>query len=154
VTIEGVISNTPLLTSAELTAIGYDAANPQIAASAHDYLDGLADSDELIEISTELRTYQNMALQSLNMPRNVKVGDAFEFTASFKEIRVVQNETVIVTTRLPNGQAQQNKGDQATTTAPAQQTSQSILYRGGTATGVLQKAKGAIQTLTGQIPGI
>jgi hypothetical protein len=67
----------------------------------------------LVSVTTTLRTYGNMALQSLEVPRSAKIGDSVQFTASFKEVQIVQNQTVQIA-RAPDKQANKNIGKTGT----------------------------------------
>jgi hypothetical protein len=46
-----------------------------------------------IKVITRDRTYESMAMMSLTVPKTAKTGDALEFTATFKEVRIVENRT-------------------------------------------------------------
>ena len=110
--IEGVVSNTPvnraqnaravksqgklLQTTSDVDAIQ---GHPGVAESAYDQLRALKDSGQLITVVTKLRTYRNMVLRSLSIPRSAKIGDMLQFTAQFIQVNLVENGTVILPTR-------------------------------------------------------
>jgi hypothetical protein len=124
--IEGIISNTPIAKQEQLPD-NYGAR----VQKAFEYLEKLRDSGDLIVITTGLKLYQDMALVDAQIPRDVKTGDVLQFTASFKQIRVVSNRTVsVVTTRAPNGQPLNKKGPQPTKEADESLKLKSILARG------------------------
>ncbi len=63
-------------------------------------------------ISNDTDSYQNMVLETLEIPRDGQTGAAVKFTATFKEVRFVASRTVAVQkSRKP---ARQSKGKQAT----------------------------------------
>lgn len=76
-TIEGVVTNTPL-------APRVRALDPEIAYAK---LREIKDKTKLVSIITPLRTYDNMLMTSLSVPRDRRTGDALRFTASFREVR-------------------------------------------------------------------
>jgi hypothetical protein len=65
------------------------------ASTAYDKFNEFADTPDLLTVTTELKEYTGMVLTNLTIPRNVKVGDSFEFTASFKNIRADIPQTVL-----------------------------------------------------------
>ena len=154
VTIEGFVSNTPVEPGFPVTTYvagtqgfsnqnftDYDGESPQLAKTAHEYLDALTYGPQLATVVTPLKTYSDMALIDLDMPKSVATGDVFQFTAVFKRIFTVTNATVTVLTRAPNGQTNKNTGKQATTQATAAQKSGSFLFRTGQSTGFTNAMK-------------
>lgn len=104
-TITGVISETPLPTSDVSTELrtsegrqyqGRGQAAAGRVASAYQELLELKASETLLTVVTALRTYENMCLTSLEVPRDAKTGRALRFTAKLTQVRVVQNKTVQV----------------------------------------------------------
>jgi hypothetical protein len=136
VTIKGMVTNYPLGTVAPQntnvstpsgSSFAYMSASqwvPGTAENAYYTLLDLAGSATLITITTALRTYQNMALVSLDVPRTAAIGASLQFTAVFKEIQIVQNQTVQVA-RAPKQQPNQNTNKQV-----AQPKNQSIAASG------------------------
>lgn len=89
------------------------------AEAAYAALLALKGSPNLITVITELRTYENMALISLDVPRDAMIGESLQFTATFKEIQIVQNATVSIA-RSPINQPNVNTNKQGT--QPANQS--------------------------------
>ena len=129
VTIEGVVSNTPLSTlqarqaqTAEGTSILSTAGQPAVrgkpgwAESAFATLEALWTVPKLITIVTGLKTYDNMLLTSLKVPRDDKTGDVLKFTAKFKQVRLVKNATSVVATKKSGAKGKKNAGAVASTT--------------------------------------
>jgi hypothetical protein len=110
ITLEGIISNTPINrgqsrrvassfgesfeTTADQDAI---AGQPGYAEQAYLALKDLRDTSKLVSVITPLRTYESMLLQTVTIPRNVKTGDALRFTAVLKQVRLVKNKTTTQT---------------------------------------------------------
>lgn len=124
-TIEGIVSNTPIV------QVGDSGQQFPLYASgrrddAYSQLKSFKDNGTLLTIVTKLHTYLNMVLTSLEVPRSAQTADALHFTAGFKEIRIVQNQTVVLQTATPQGKASVNKGKLAATeiTPPARTDSQ------------------------------
>lgn len=127
ITIEGVISNTPLShlqTRRAVTSEGF-AWTTSAAASAVRGVPGNAEAAEvtlrnlrgkLVTVVTALRTYDNMALVSLKIPRDQTTGDILKFEAKFKQIRIVTNAVTVVATKVAKAKPQVKKGSQPTTT--------------------------------------
>lgn len=94
ITLEGLFSNTPIDANEARARGNTDAGASGYAQEQHKKLEGLADSHNAVTILTELKTYKNMVLTSLSIPRDSKTGDAVRFTATFEEIRFVKSEVV------------------------------------------------------------
>jgi hypothetical protein len=78
------------------------------------------------------RLYPSMVLQSLGFHRDPKLGDKLRFTATFKEIRVVQSQVVAApTTTIPRAQGTTNRGKQPTKPASEADAAKSgsVLYQ-------------------------
>lgn len=105
VRIEGIISNTPIGNIAQArqsAGMGGSGKGPTPPTDdAYDTLLDIRDKREPVTITTSLRTYENMALQSLSVPRATGRGDELRFNATFKQVVIVQNKrTTRVATRV------------------------------------------------------
>lgn len=122
VTIEGVVTNTPLGNTqpAFVSVAGNQNTPPfsflrtsiyvmNLAENAYYALLDLAGADNLITVVTALRVYENMAMESLDVPRDAKIGQSVKFTATFKEVQIVLNQTVTVA-RAETQQGNKNLG--------------------------------------------
>lgn len=81
-------------------------------------------------VVTSLRTYQDMGMESLSINRSADIGDAFEGTMELRQVRIVNSETVEITTPLETrGEKKRKRGNQPTTEPDEAQTEkdQSIL---------------------------
>lgn len=120
-TVEGIVSDTPinLLTSAPGNIGGLvgnlttgtkrgviTGATSKIGSSliskgvgkpskdAMDLFDYIYEQKIPIEIITGLKTYSNMIMESLSIPRRVQNVNSLDFTASFRELSIVESEVV------------------------------------------------------------
>jgi hypothetical protein len=112
-TIEGIVSDTPLAALAqrrnELVVIGGETfAKPSEEAFAR--LLEINATREPITIETSLRSYTDMVLEHFSAPRNAGTGDALRFTATFKQIRLVTNERTTILVATPRGSKPVNRG--------------------------------------------
>jgi hypothetical protein len=153
-TIEGVISNTPLSHDQQqrtvnafgtnIVTTGTDAPRGQVgfAEEADRKLLDLKRNARLITIVTQLRTYENMILTSYVVPRDGKTGDVLRFNATFKQIRVVENRsTKIVVSSEPKAQPPVEKGKQVAKTSTEADKNQSWIYDGTDSLGVTGKVQ-------------
>lgn len=118
-TIEGVITNTPLqsnaATQAQIPGGVLSQPAPEAAElvgiigsfitenvgpiikhlrsdQAYQYLRNIWLARNGVTVRTSLGVFENMALVDLDIPRTPETGDAIRFTASFQQIEVVNNE--------------------------------------------------------------
>lgn len=85
VTIEGFITDAPLLSGAQLA--------PR-AQNAFIELERMWQARELLEVVTQYRRYSSMAIQKLDVPKNPNTGQALRFTVDFVEVQKANSETV------------------------------------------------------------
>ena len=138
VTIEGLVSNTPITATQNTRAVSSQGQQLQTttqqeqpagkvgyAESAYRALLDIKDSGKIITIVTKLRTYTSMAMVSLDVPRNAQVGDVVRFTAVFKAIRTVQNQSFYTPVKTVIAQKKAKLGTKGTTviTPPAKDVS-------------------------------
>lgn len=98
---------TTLLTAPK-TSIGY-------AETAWKKLEGYRQTAKPIRVVTRDRTYESMAMLSLTVPKTAKTGDALEFSATFKEVRIVENRTTRrVVAKAPKSHKKTDTGKQPT----------------------------------------
>lgn len=109
VTIEGLVTNTPVGRAAQTRAVEFTGGSFQSATSedspfgvpgyaeeAFAKLEDLFDSEELITVVTSLKTYENMAITKLTVPRDRSTGDALRFTVALKEVVIVENRVTFL----------------------------------------------------------
>jgi hypothetical protein len=145
VTLEGLVSNTPVnrgATRRVLTANGVDfASNAEtdapagaagFAEAAYGKLREIKDARQLVTVATELRTYKNMVMTSLSVPRNARVGDALQFTAVFKEVRlaeVLHREVSVAAPAAKKAVDKSKLGASATPKASAADVNNSVIKK-------------------------
>lgn len=133
VTIEGIVSDTPIggiadrrgdrLADVGVITVSASAAGPgPLQFKPSDdmlaWFDAMRERREPVEIRTSLRTYENMMLRSLSIPRSATNGDALRFTATFVQIIIVENERTLVRVSVPRASNKTNKGNQTSPEVP------------------------------------
>lgn len=151
-TLTGLVSNTPISAdqkkrTVEVSGIKLEttALKDQIqgvagyAENAETVLRNLKDTGKVITVYTHIRTYQNMILASLSIPRDGRTGDALQFTATFRQIRIVKNKTTKkVVAKEPKAQPKANAGKQTPKDA-GDTKKKSIAYKTAEKLGLLSK---------------
>ncbi len=120
--ITGIISNTP----AQLFSLGDVDPRKKADVVAWDTLEELCKTQELVEVQTSLRLYQNMAVVDVQAPRDAMHQNALEFTVTLKEVIIVDaiNAPLVQKSKLPAGQkATNSKGTVAPKEVDAQKQS-------------------------------
>lgn len=130
--IEGVISNTPIpkpddqLTTRQTGSISFSSRGEMdvsLVTNAWDALRKIKDGDELVQVITSLRIYDNMAITSLSAPRDARTGQVLRFTAQLKQIKIVNSQTVAVSDTKKNV----SLGKKAATPTPAAEANKTTL---------------------------
>lgn len=103
VTLEGVVSDTPVQ---DFVRASRTAALP--SREALDRLLAIRNARQPVEIVTSIRTYTDMMLESLTVPRDAATGDALAFTARFRQIRIVTTQRAVVD--IPRAKGKTNRG--------------------------------------------
>lgn len=140
--IEGVVSNSPVPgandpaeqhTSGRMTFTSKGKFTAERASTAYQDLLKLSDNGTKFDVVTAIRSYENMMLENLVVPRDAKIGQSLKFSATLKQVTSVTNKEVTID---PVGQGNKNLGKKATTTAPAAEKNASTLKQlADTATG-------------------
>lgn len=87
VAMECIVSNTPLEEADQFRADGSVPAD-----DAYAMLKSIRRDRRLVQIATSLDHFDNMGLESLTIPRAAGRGDELRFTATFKQVQIVQNK--------------------------------------------------------------
>jgi hypothetical protein len=112
--IEGLVTNTPMpeagapqfpVTVGDVTFLSKSKFDAARAGTAYADLLALKENATLITVVTGLRTYDNMVIESLDVPRDARTGQTLRFSCSLKQIRtaVVQTAKIIPTTKISKG---------------------------------------------------
>jgi hypothetical protein len=107
--IEGFITNTSISLFRNLNNL---IAPDSRVNSVFDSLLFLFEEKLLVQVVTNLKVYENMAIENLSIPKDADSGDAFNFTMDLKQIIKVSK----VTTQIPKSKV----GGSAATKAQAQ----------------------------------
>lgn len=149
--IEGFISNTPIPFGGEAavhTGTYTDASGRVFewqsksngyadrAAIAYSALRDLKDLGAIITVVTALRTYEDMIITALSVPRDASTGNGLRFSATLKQIRVVNAQTVAPTAGEDKTKKKKVLDKKATETAPT--PPKSALDQLGEAAGVFR----------------
>lgn len=106
VEIEGLVTNTPLgpiATTRETQGATLNLTSTSPADMMYEFFMRLRDDRKTFPIQTSLRTYNNMALKGLNIPRGDHMND-IKFTATFQQIQSIENKrTIRVSTPIGKG---------------------------------------------------
>ena len=96
VTITGTISNTPIGAVVDEREPG---ALP--ASDAYEFFLGVRKARNPVKIETRLAVFENMAMTNLSTPVTAATGNALVFTASFRQIDIVESERALVRVEIP-----------------------------------------------------
>lgn len=118
ITVTGIVSDTPFGQLAERRLPGEFSS-----AYALGYLESIRDDREPVTIETSLGKYENMVMERLSIPQNAQTGDALQFTATFKQIRITYTQRATINTADPRNKRKVNRGNKSVADAdPAQNT--------------------------------
>ncbi len=84
-------------------------AKGETATEVFDQLDEIADKGWRFTVKTSLRTYENMVIQSMSVPRTNEKANHVELTINFKEIRKAKSAKVALPKRQPKQSQTKNK---------------------------------------------
>ncbi len=135
--IEAVISDHPLFFLASLNADSPISTDVGPVSSrvdaAREELERIMDDGETVDVATTLKTYENMALQSVTFERTMATGNSLAAVMSFKEIVIAQTETIESTPEPETSGNNQpsNLGTQSPPPATPPETSNSSLLLDG-----------------------
>ncbi len=104
--IVGVVSDTPIADMVRVreaaTSTGVDSELPFLPSDeAQAKLLDIWRKPRPVIVQTTRGTFENMAMTALSLPVSGESGDALRFTASFKQIRIVTTERVVVRVAAP-----------------------------------------------------
>ncbi len=112
ITLTGIVSDTPFGLTEDLRT------QDEVASqTALDLLKAIRDLREPVTIETSLGTYKNMGMEKLSVPRNVGIGDSLQFSATFRQIRIVSTERTTVRVEVPRVGKKARQGNQSAPTS-------------------------------------
>lgn len=86
-------------------------SNEDKVKAAFELLEEIYSARELFDVVTNLKVYENMFMETLNIDKGPDTGDALNFTMDLKEIRQVENVTIaIANTKLAARKRAQAQG--------------------------------------------
>lgn len=128
VSIEGVVSNTPIgAVAAARGDAGFVELNDGSIVPAQTPVElarakfeGIWRARQPIEIVTTLATFKNMVMTSLEIPRSASEGgeDAYRFNATFRQVTIVTTERVQVAVATPIARKKKKVGAQPSPKGP------------------------------------
>jgi len=92
-----------------------------------DKLIKLKDEGVTITVTTGIRTYQNMVIQSIDVNRDKMIAAGIRMTILMREITVVSTQTVAIVAAEPKGQNKQATGPKTTQTATADEKQSALI---------------------------
>jgi hypothetical protein len=104
VEIDGIVTDTPLPGAVANARGTLDAKGNFAHAPSDDALAALEAiylGREPVEIVTELKTYPNMVMSSLTIPRDADTGHALQFNATFTEVIFITNNRTLIKVAPP-----------------------------------------------------
>lgn len=121
--IEGIVTNTPLPSAMgwDVEAFfsgGFSGTFGSRSGNAYWQLLGIKESGQPVTVRTDLRSYDNMVMESFETTRDVDASEVLAFTATFKKVTTVTTRVVPVP-KLDKAKAKVNKGRQPTRPADA-----------------------------------
>lgn len=119
--LEGVVSNSPFGPLADrrnqLEVInGESFALPMDEALAK--LEDIHSKGEPVTVQTTLKTYTNMVLKTISIPRSIREGKALRFIATFIQIEIATNERSTVIVAVPRVSKKTSRGHLSTIKGP------------------------------------
>ena len=111
VTIEGIVSNTPIGEVASIRENEAPFAGEFLpAADALAFLRKIRADREPVRVETTIIVYDNMVMINLNIPQTARTGDSFQFRATFQEVQIVKTERTAVEVSVPIASRKSNLG--------------------------------------------
>jgi hypothetical protein len=130
--IEGIVSDTPLSSNANNSPIilgnPYEPGVDKFATDtnallakvrflrseeAYGYLKWIWENKEIVQLFTSLGTFNDMAMQSFNVPRSKETTGGLKFTATFQQIKKITNTRIRDKVSIRNGGKHRNRGGQS-----------------------------------------
>jgi len=126
--INGLVTNTPVIFLASLQAPspiwGDLKRTTDRVDAAYEKLQEIMDNGEMVDVVTSLKLYENMAITSLSVVRDVDRGNVLDCTMSLREIILAKKLTIdLPTPKEVANKIAQNKGKKGSKAASAKEAS-------------------------------
>lgn len=151
---EAVVTNTPLSQVDRDFRGVFDGAASSGAPGSPGYaqrvmaeLDKLKTDRKLINVATSLRLYRNVMLTGIEVPRDSKMVDAYRFTVTFEEVRLVNTDTAklqVQVTAPPKRQPTKKIDQGKKVGEPVSEQLRSLAKKGLDAVGVTKPGAGVL----------
>lgn len=128
VTLNGIVTNTPILFLASLRE------SPRRAEEAYEKIKELKDAGALVSVVTSLREYANMAITGFSVTRDARTGQVLNATVDFTEVLTAALQTVDVpepAEGVPSKKAPTNRGGKPPTAAAAGKAQKVSILKSG-----------------------
>lgn len=148
--LEGIFTNTPL-SELDRQARGSRSGEPGVPGYALDQLNRLyrlKSSRRAVRVSTAVRTYFDMVLTSVDLPRDSRTGDAVRVSLTFEQVRFVSSSRTRLTisarpSTVPK-KPQEKVGQAKKTGTDSTEQRRSFLKAGGDLFGVTTPGAGVL----------
>lgn len=141
VSITGMISNSGISEDA-LQAIENEF---DMVESTFDLLHKIKEDGKLVTVYTKYAIYEDMAIQSISIPRSSALGDSINFSMQFIAVRIVDTKTVDV----PRGISRKLDKKEGGEKSPVAKKTEPQKHAGATATKEPEKSTGILSKITG-----
>lgn len=116
--VEGIVSDTPIGRAAavrENPVTSPDEVQIEPTVPSMDTfaaLELIHAAGEPVTVSSSLKLYENMIMEELSIPRDAETGEALKFSATFREVIIVENRrtSIAVRTATPGGKRKRKLG--------------------------------------------
>ena len=128
--VEGLLVDHPMAaqkTAQATTIVGADDGEGR-AAYIYAHLENLRDVGTLFEVHTGIKVYSNMLIQDLSAPRDKSIAGAVRFSATLREVRLVESQVVPIKTSTTKAKPKTDGGKQTGKTATEQEKKKTILW--------------------------
>lgn len=140
--IEGVLLDVEKNTTPELTTVDMGADQPAFvvdtqktefkhvpgrSAALFAQLEELRDAARLVEVRTPARVFSNLLIQSLTRTRSKDIAEAVRFSATLREVRIVDSQTVAIKTTVTKAKPKIDGGKQTADKATEAEKKKSLL---------------------------
>lgn len=142
-TISGMISNSGISEDAIQAA----SIESDRVLSAFDLIHKIKEERKLVSVYTKYKIYENMAIQSISMPRSSGIGDSISFTMQFINVRIVNTKTADVPAGISRKLDKKEGGAKSATAKKTEDQKKS----GATATKEPEKSSSVLSRITGLI---